>query len=457
MYYYNLPYMNYYRFLSAIMYNPYMIQHQNNTHMAYIPYFYPSVNPYAHNSYMNTYFDSLSDLNNIDATMYPDYSNIDAGRGKRWPKECFATYVSMPYDFIKGTSDTDLPYYNLCYVVSENSSSFKPTWNGNLAINNTTIASHIKKIRDMGGDVMVSFGGYSNTPLQATAPDVKSLKKQYEMFIKAYKITHINIDIDGKWINDTDSLIKNFRALKQLQSTLFLERYSLQIWITLPAFPSGLTSAGLKVIQHALDQDLVIRGYNLKTMNFGSKEAPSYVDKMGQYSIQAASMFKEQLKKLYEKKGLSRTDSQYFGMIGITPMIGVNDVVSEKFTLSDAKIVFDYAKQNSIGMISMWSYNRDHPCPNGPSNTVYSTCSSIEQDDYEFSELFNGYNDLSYFETTKPHKRKKLKGTRRWNPHRKYITGDKVTYRGLLYQATQDNKGTPPKQDASNPAWNILG
>ncbi|WDV46707.1 chitinase [Clostridiaceae bacterium M8S5] len=447
-YYYLYPYMPYYRYFVNQMYNPY-IPYSN------IPPLNYQYHPYGME--LNTYYDDLlpnyTILNNV---VIPDYSKVDVGRGNRWPNECFVPYVSVPYNFEKSSMTTNLPYYNLSYVVSENSTTCKPCWNGSLDINDESVIKQIKEIRNMGGDVMVSFGGYANTPIWATAPDSKALRKQYEMFIKAYKLTHINIDIDNKWVRDTASLIRNFRALKQLQESLFVERYSLSIWITLPVLPSGLTSDGLQVVQHALDQDLMIRGYNIKTMNFGKKAAPSIVDKMGQYSIQAAAILHKQLKKIYQDNQFSHSDQQLWGMIGITPMIGVNDVPTEKFYISDAKIVMDFARQNKLGIISMWSLNRDHPCYSGPSETVYGSCSSIEQTDYEFCKLFNDYNHSPDFQTGKGPNRRKSEDIRRWSKDREYVLGDKVTYRGLLFEATRYSKGEAPSKDGSG-SWKVLG
>ena len=77
--------------------------------------------------------------------------------------------------------------------------------------------------------------------------------------------------------------------------------------------------------------------------------------------------------------GTSLTDTQLWAMIGVTPMIGVNDVVSEVFTQSAATQLTTWAKQQGIGMLSMWSIGRDHPNQAG-----------VSQGDYDFANIFEG-------------------------------------------------------------------
>ena len=48
--------------------------------------------------------------------------------------------------------------------------------------------------------------------------------------------------------------------------------------------------------------------------------------------------------------------------VGITVMIGQNDVPAEQFTTADARTVDDFARTMGAGLLSMWSLNRDAPC-----------------------------------------------------------------------------------------------
>ena len=67
-------------------------------------------------------------------------------------------------------------------------------------------------------------------------------------------------------------------------------------------------------------------------------------------------------------------------------MIGENDVPGEIFYLDDATDVAIWASQKKIGLLSMWSANRDNECEN-PNDPLYS-CSRIEQELFGFSNIF---------------------------------------------------------------------
>ena len=73
----------------------------------------------------------------------------------------------------------------------------------------------------------------------------------------------------------------------------------------------------------------------------------------------------------------------------MTPMIGQNDVPGERFTIGDAGSVNAFALKRQLGMLSMWSLNRDQTCglplPK-VSDVVYNTCSGVDQSGKSFSE-----------------------------------------------------------------------
>lgn len=390
---------------------------------------------------------------------YPNYSKVNVGKGIKWPKKVFAPFIDAtswpPSSFADDASKTKVPYYNLGFVVSKDSSSFLPSWGTYYAAEDCPISEQIRKIRQMGGDVIVSFGGAANTPLHVTAPNATALKEQYKRFIKAYGLTRIDFDIEGAWVNDTQSLKKNSTALKILQDELKNEHYYLEIWYTLPVLPTGLTPDGLNALKYALDANVTIDGVNVMTMDYGDVVAPNPRGQMGKYGIQAITNLHSQLKNLYSQYGQNKSSSEIWSMIGTTPMIGMNDVTTEIFDLNDARQTLDFAMKNSIGMISMWSYNRDKQCPNGATNYVSISCSSILQKDYEFCSIFNKYNNTSAF---KPHGGGSTPGTsnpgfsNEWSSSKVYVGGDKVVYNGHTYEAKWWTQGDVPGQSVSN-SW----
>jgi hypothetical protein len=77
--------------------------------------------------------------------------------------------------------------------------------------------------------------------------------------------------------------------------------------------------------------------------------------------------------------------------IGVTPMIGVNDVNTEIFRLSDATGLVNFANSNSfITRLSMWSVSRDNGgCPNA--GFASPTCSGLVQNEWDFARIFANF------------------------------------------------------------------
>ena len=71
-------------------------------------------------------------------------------------------------------------------------------------------------------------------------------------------------------------------------------------------------------------------------------------------------------------------------------MIGVNDVQSEVFRITDAKKVYDFFKKTPwMTYVGFWSTNRDQP---GPGQGANPFTSGIKQKPYDFSKTFLGAN-----------------------------------------------------------------
>ena len=118
---------------------------------------------------------------------------------------------------------------------------------------------------------------------------------------------------------------------------------------------------------------------NLMTMDYGSYYAPNGKTDMAKYSIKCLEKVKSQL-------------SQYNLKIGLTNMIGLNDVIDEIFTLDNAKELLDYGtSHDNIYLLSFWCLNRDN---GNKINYQYadSKYSGIEQDLFDFTKIFNNFN-----------------------------------------------------------------
>ena len=70
-------------------------------------------------------------------------------------------------------------------------------------------------------------------------------------------------------------------------------------------------------------------------------------------------------------------------MLGITPMIGNNDVAGETFTTNDAVTLTQFAQQRGVGHVSYWALQRDRP-GSGPLGEY----SQVPQSLYQFYNTF---------------------------------------------------------------------
>ncbi|MFN8490867.1 MAG: glycosyl hydrolase family 18 protein [Caldilineaceae bacterium] len=314
-----------------------------------------------------------------------------------WPARFFAPYIDAtgwpPFPMLTTAQNQNIKFFTLAFVVNSGATPCKATWGGyNSYAVGQFLSEDIKALRRLGGDVMVSFGGAAGTELAASCTDVPSLKAQYQATIDAYGLTHIDFDIEGQAVAEPTSIARRSQAIAALQADARAAGKELKVWYTLPVLPTGLDSNGVKVLQAALDNGVDLAGVNIMAMDYGDTTAPNPSGQMGQYAIQAATSLFSQMKSAYAAKHIVKSDADLWHMVGVTPMIGLNDVQTEVFTLKNAEELVKFAQDQNFGMLAMWSLNRDKQCANGASNNVEITCSSILQDEFGFSSIFNPFS-----------------------------------------------------------------
>ncbi len=324
--------------------------------------------------------------------------NVDAPATGNWPTQVFAPYVDMTlyptYNLASAVQNGGVKYFSLAFIVAD--SQNQPSWGGytEYAVNGGSfdlgVRSQIAAVRAAGGDVAVSFGGAANQELAEVITSVSALQGAYQSVVNAYQLTHIDFDIEGAAVADKTAIDRRSQALAGLQQSAAAAGKPLDISFTLPVLPTGLTADGLYVLQSALKYGVKISTVNGMAMDYGDSAAPNPSGKMGQYAIQVANSLYSQLQTLY---GSSATSSQLWGMIGITPMIGLNDDTSEVFDFAAAQQLVTFAEQKGIGRLSMWSLNRDQENSAGAINYVDNMSSSLVQTPYQFSKLFLTYEN----------------------------------------------------------------
>ena len=114
-------------------------------------------------------------------------------------------------------------------------------------------------------------------------------------------------------------------------------------------------------------------------MNYGA----SFSGDMGDYANIAAESTLDQIIGLYTDAKKAKPS---YANIGITPMIGVNNISQNIFTLDNAQTVEMFAEMNKVGMIGMWELGRDVP---GTSGGYANT--GLSDPAYSFTEAWADY------------------------------------------------------------------
>jgi chitinase len=305
-------------------------------------------------------------------------------------KTFYAPYVDMTlwpvYDLPKAVSEIGIRSFVLGFIVAAPDQT--PSWGGyseyrlNGGSFDLDMKSRIDQTRSHGGDVIISLGGAAGQELAEVITDEGKLKDAYLKVVTSYGVHTLDFDIEGEAVANLNAIERRFRVLASLQSA-----NAILIWLTLPVLPSGLTPDGVSVIQSAIRNRVNLTGINIMTMDFGNDAAPDPSGKMGDYTIQSAKALFGQLQSAY---GKTKSSEQLWNMIGITPMIGMNDETQEIFDQYSANQTLTFAGQNHIGRISMWSLNRDLQNSQGKLTWVDIQSSSLVQQPYEFSKIFLG-------------------------------------------------------------------
>jgi hypothetical protein len=321
--------------------------------------------------------------------------SVTVAKVSAWPAHVFAPYVDMTlyptYDLVSAAQTQGLRYFSLGFVVADSTGA--PAWGGfsEYKLGTTYDAqmkSQIAGLRALGGDVVVSFGGASNLELAQKITNVAALQAAYQSVIDAYGLTHVDFDIEGAAAADKVSVDRRNQAIAGLQSAAAAAGRVLDVSYTLPVLPSGLVADGLYIVQSAIRYGVNVSVYNVMAMDYGASAAPNPAGQMGTYAINAATSLFNQLKSAY---GATKTDAQLWAMVGVTPMIGMNDDTSEIFDQTAARQLVAFAQQKGLGRLAFWDLNRDQQNAAGKLTYVDLKSSSVLQSPFEFSQIFKPF------------------------------------------------------------------
>ena len=299
-----------------------------------------------------------------------------------WPTHYYAPYVDSTlwplYDFVGTARTSGVKFFTLAFITADPAN--KPAWGGFAAYDvgnsdfDTQMKANIVALRNLGGDVMVSFGGAANQELAQS-------HHQRQFTHSSLSIGHHRLRFDAHRFRYRR---RRRGRSRQYRSALASHR---------PTATSGrrrrrqarrlVHAAGVanrphrrRFVRGPIGPALRREHRRRQRHDDGLRRlrCPNPAGHMGDFAIQAATSLFGQLKTAYNG---ALTDAQLWAKIGMTPMIGTNDIQSEVFTQQDAAKMLAFAQQHGIDRISIWSCN--------PTNSAiasdYDFLSQIEEID----------------------------------------------------------------------------
>jgi hypothetical protein len=255
--------------------------------------------------------------------------------------------------------------------VIANAHSCVPRWGGGTAVSNDPgISQMIKTVRADGAAVVVSFGGANGDELATTCHNTAKLTAAYRSVVTELHVTHLDFDVEGAGLAITSANKRRFAAIHALQAS----DHKLVVSLTVPVTPTGLDSLGVSLLSEAKHAKATVNLLNVMAMDYGDGK-----HEMGTTAITVA---KDSLKQLRQF-----SPHATFRNIGITPMIGHNDVYSEVFTTADAHRVVKFARSHHVGRLAFWSLDRDQRCTT-PETAAQIDCSGVAQSRLGFTHIF---------------------------------------------------------------------
>ncbi len=388
------------------------------------------------------------------------------------PGTWFAPYVDAtltPTYAFQNPADNPARQVVLGFVVSQPGAPCSPSWGatGSLSAADQTIAlgARIAQVGQEGATAIASFGGRANTDLAVGCQDVAALTAAYQSVIDTYHLHVIDLDVEGAGLQDFAADQRRAQAVRALETAADQHHQSLAVWLTLPVEPNGLQDGALSAIDAMLAARVSLAGVNVMAMDFTTP--PPTGDSMLPQVEQAASAAQHQVADHLRRYGVGLLPALTWQRIGVTVMIGQNDVSGERFTVGDAQGLTAFAARVGLGRVSMWSLNRDQQCGSAFARVGVNSnvCSGTPQSGLAFSHAFGQFNgtaaasgstDVPPVPDTNPaHAPYPL-----WSPTAPYPTGYKVVRQGSIYQAKWYNSGEDPGtqvQYSWQTPWDLLG
>jgi chitinase len=286
--------------------------------------------------------------------------------------------MAAPYEYL-GWGDpqppasvittTGLHDVTLAFVLSHGKCN--PEWDGERPLLGGSDQKAIESIRAAGGEVDVSFGGWSGKKLGSSCKTPEALAAAYQKVIDAYSLRAIDVDIEHGELNSKKVRKRVIEALAIVQR----QNPGIEISVTFGTEEGGPEPDGRSLIADAAAIGFQPSAWTIMPFDFG---AP--LTDMGDASIKAVEGLERDLVAAY---GI--TPALAYEHAGISSMNGETDESDVIVSVEDFETMLAFAQQNHLARLTFWAINRDRQCAGAESPG--EDCSGIAQAPYAFTDV----------------------------------------------------------------------
>ncbi|MFJ5927491.1 chitinase [Kitasatospora sp. NPDC092948] len=349
------------------------------------------------------------------------------GIGSNW-------YASAPYLMPEDNSPPDAAAvmdatgqkaFQLAFILAQGSSC-TPAWGGTSPItSDTTMPAVIQTIRNKGGDVSVSVGGYGGTKLGQTCGTPEATAAAYQQVVTKYNLKAIDFDLEEPEYENTAAIHNEIGAARILQQN----NPGIYISVTTAGTNAGTGWFGTQMLQEAKSQGFTPNNFSIMPFDGGFSGAAAQTDALTKFNQILQSTF-------------GWNEATAYAHEGVSMMNGRTDA-AEYFKQADFQTVLDFATAHGLARYTYWSVNRDRQCPGTVDPGLSGSCSSVAQNDWDFTKFtvrFAGATPPTGPASPSPSgSSSSSTGTTTcspvWLPTTTYVGGDKASYNGHNYHA----------------------
>ncbi|ROO86394.1 hypothetical protein EDD29_3959 [Actinocorallia herbida] len=267
---------------------------------------------------------------------------------------------------------TGITAFTLAFALSGGGCA--PAFDGKRPLRGGPEAETAQAIKDAGGQVHVSFGGWSGRKLGPRCATPEAYAGAVQKVIDALAPTALDFDIEND--DELGNAAVQDRILKALK-IIKADNPDIALIITTSTDKKGLDKWGQRLLERAAALDAPVDNYTVMPFNFGGS-SDMYAD-----TVAAAENLKDRLMAVHGWDAATA-----YRMTGVSGMNGVSDD-GEITTPQTWTRLRDWASARGLGRLSFWSVNRDRPCPSG--GDPVTDCSGTEQHPWEFGKITAGF------------------------------------------------------------------